>query len=325
MNLLDGKKVSHLTAYTIVGLAIFSAVVVVLGLIHMENHMDKEAHSIIVLAPTHDEQLWWVPVQSDEMPSKTYKLETMVYRPSGSGPFPLVTINHGKPTPGSDLHDVRPGYETAARWFVERGFAVAVPLRRGYGRSQGEASDLVGSCEDLDYFATARRTAIDLEAVIAFMQQQSFIIGAQVVAVGHSHGAFGLLGVAYDPPAGLRAIINFAGGTGDWAGGKISALFWRRSKICGGAEKLVAGVGKLGERNTLPQIWLYSENDGSFGPLLAQAMFKAYSEASQAPISLVSLPPWERDGHLLFMNGETTSWAPAVSSFLTSLHINGYD
>src|SRR5262249_16045829 len=126
-----------------------------------------------------------------------------------------------------------------------------------------------------------------------------------------------------DSPEGLKGIINFAGGTGDWAGG-ISALLWN-DKICGGSAKLIDAVRKVGDRNKLPQLSLYATNDRSFGPPLARAMFNAYSEASQAPISLVNLPAWSRDGHLLFMNGDASIWAPDVSKFLTSLNIQGFD
>jgi hypothetical protein len=83
-------------------------------------------------------------------------LETTMYRPSGPGPFPLVTINHGKPRPdGTDPSAMRPSFGAAAHWFVDRGFAVAVPMRRGYGLSSSPISDTAGPCSDRDYFATA--------------------------------------------------------------------------------------------------------------------------------------------------------------------------
>jgi hypothetical protein len=84
-------------------------------------------------------QLWSVPVGTGAEQSL---LETMVYRPPGAGPFPLVTINHGKPRPGdSDPSAMHPGFGAAAHWFVDRSFAVAVPMRRGYGLSPGPISD----------------------------------------------------------------------------------------------------------------------------------------------------------------------------------------
>jgi dienelactone hydrolase len=269
-----------------------------------------------------DAQLWWVPAPSDAVASENYLLETAVYRPVGPGPFPLVTINHGKPSPGSNVRSTRPNFSDAAHWFVERGFVVAVPLRRGYGRSQGEVDDLVGLCADLDYFETARRTAVDLAAVIAFFQKQSFVIPDQVIAVGHSHGAFGLFGLAYEPPPGVIGLLNFAGGTGDWGG--IWSVLRHRTKICGGEAKLVAAITNLGRYNRIPQLWLYSKNDKSFGPSLAHTMFEAYSKHSQAPVSFVELTPFQHDGHLLFINGNVSIWGPAVNKFLAGLGIAGY-
>src|ERR1700751_1988855 len=110
----------------------------------------------------YNQQLWWVPVRSPAEEAPDILLETMIYRPSGAGPFPLVVINHGKP--GWDIGaTVRrfvgqalalasrrvdaggPDFEVAAHWFVDQGFAVAVPIRQGYGRSQGIVSDMVGT------------------------------------------------------------------------------------------------------------------------------------------------------------------------------------
>jgi pimeloyl-ACP methyl ester carboxylesterase len=145
--------------------------------------------------------------------SKALRLfwETTVYRPSGPGPFPLVTINHGKPRPGAtDPSAMRPGFGAAAHWFVDRGFAVAAPMRRGYGRSSGPISDTAGPCSDRDYFATALQTAAEMEGVVAYLQNQSFADRHRVVVVGQSYGGLGALGVAYDKPEGVIGIVNFA-------------------------------------------------------------------------------------------------------------------
>src|SRR5271167_1066869 len=58
-------------------------------------------------------QLWWVPVRPYLDSDATFLLETMVYRPSGPGPFPLVTINHGLPIDKTRLRTTRPGFESA--------------------------------------------------------------------------------------------------------------------------------------------------------------------------------------------------------------------
>jgi hypothetical protein len=119
--------------------------------------LDRHPGPVDIPLGADNKQLWWIPIGTGAEQSL---LETTVYRPSGPGPFPLVTINHGKPRPGStDPQAMHPGYGAAAHWFVNRGFAVAVPMRRGYGLSQGQISDTAGPCSDRDYFATALKTA----------------------------------------------------------------------------------------------------------------------------------------------------------------------
>lgn len=185
---------------------------------------------------------------------------------------------------------MHPSYGAAAHWFVNRGFAVAVPMRRGYGLSQGSISDTVGPCGDRDYFAAALKTAADMEGVVAYLRNQSFVNRNRVIVVGQSYGGLGALGVAYDKPEGVIGIINFAGGAGSN----------RPGEICSGREHLIAAVGRLGEGNLLPQIWLYAANDHYFEPSLAHAMVAAYSAGSRAPVSFVDLPTFGDDGHLTF-------------------------
>lgn len=271
----------------------------------------------------YNRQLWWIPVGGT---TSKVLLEAIVYSPSGTGPFPLITINHGKPAPGSNLRFIRPGFETAAHWFVDRGFMVAVPLRRGYGRSEGVESDMVGTCATLNYVATSEQTAIDIEGVIKFFATQSMVDANNVVIVGHSHGAFGALGVAAGTPKGVRGIVNFAGGTGSW--GLFNAMQWPRrivqGRLCNGRQNLLSALGQLGERNSLPQLWLYAANDTTFDPELAQAMLKAYRERSRYPITFVTLPASQEGGHNIIAQDDVTSWAPSVDHFLQTLQITGY-
>ncbi len=262
----------------------------------------------IPLGPDN-KQLWWVPIDAGAGQSL---LETVVYRLSGPGPFPLVTINHGKPRPGNtDPSAMRPGFEAAAHWFVERGFAVAVPMRRGYGLSPGPINDTAGPCSDRDYFATALKTAADMEGVVAYLRNQSFVDRNRVILVGQSYGGLGALGVAYDKPEGVIGIVNFAGGAGSY----------RPGEICSGRERLIAAVGRLGERNRLPQVWLYAANDHYFEPSLAHAMVEAYRAGSSAPVTFVDLPLFGEDGHFTFARGDPAIWAAPVTRFLASLQI----
>ena len=273
----------------------------------------------------HHRRLWWIPVETVGETAHQPLLETMVYVPSGPGPFPLAVINHGKPAPGSNVSLIEPGFDAAARWFVDRGFVVAVPLRRGYGRSQGTVADMAGTCATLDYVATAKQTAIDIEAVIGFMTKQSIVEHQNVIVVGHSHGGFGALGVAADNLSSVVGVVNFAGGTGLWKPSTVQQWMRRvvQGNICNGRQNLLAAFDWLGERNSVPQVWLYAENDEVFYPELAMAMKTAYQRKSRFPISFVSLPS-SPSGHMLFAGDSVISWAAAVNGFLKSLHVPGY-
>jgi dienelactone hydrolase len=269
--------------------------------------LDRHPGPVDVPLGPDNKQLWWIPIETGAEQSV---LETTVYRPSGPGPFPLVTINHGKPRPGTtDPQAMHPGYGAAAHWFVERGFAVAVPMRRGYGLSSGSISDAVGSCGDRDYFATALKTAADMEGVVGYLRNQRFVDRDRVIVVGHSYGGLGALGVAYDKYPGVVGVINFAGGAGSI----------RPGEICSGPERLIAAVGRLGEGNLLPQMWLYAANDHYFEPSLAHAMVEAYRAGSRAPVTFIDLPPFRDDGHLTFSRGDPAIWAAPVDRYLANL------
>lgn len=255
-------------------------------------------------------QQWWVPITTPATGAHVFLLETVVYRPAGAGPFPLVTINHGTPRAGEfAARAMRPGYISAAHWFVDRGFAVAVPMRRGYGRSEGDFGDVAGKCDNRDYFATARLTAAELEGVVVYMRQQSFVDARNVVVLGHSRGGLGALGLAYDGPPWVDGVINFAGGGGSFAPGRI----------CGGNDRLIAAVGRLGVGDHIPEIWLYAANDQYFAPPLAHAMYAAYRAEAKAPVTFIDLPPFDGDGHFTLTRGDPSIWGPPVDGFLAAL------
>jgi len=74
------------------------------------------------------------PYSTTFYPSGTLRIEAYVYRPTGSGPFPVVIYSHGS----------RKGYEREERpmafvgnMLASQGYLVLVPERRGYGKSDG--------------------------------------------------------------------------------------------------------------------------------------------------------------------------------------------
>ena len=304
-------RLSRLTVALVAGLLILGGLWIAVVKVTPVPIVERRAGAAEVPQGAYNKQLWWIPVRAqDQASSDVSLLEAMVYRPAGAGPFALAVIDHGKPArnPGG----VRPGFEAAARWFVDRGFAVVVPLREGYGRSQGGVNDMVGSCDTMDYFATAKQTARDAEGVIAFMQKQSFVDPKIVIVVGHSHGGLGALGLASGPPNGVVGIVNFAGGSGAW----------KHGQLCNGRNNLIAAMGRLGSENKLPQVWLYALDDETFDPTLAREMWLAYSSNSRSKIEFVALPA-AGAGHMLFPNGNASLWGASVQQFLVQLSARG--
>ncbi|HEV2673206.1 MAG TPA: CocE/NonD family hydrolase [Aliidongia sp.] len=253
-------------------------------------------------------QLWWVPVRPYTGRDEAFLLETMIYRPAGAGPFPLVTINHGLPADKWNLQLVRPGFEIAAHWWVTHGYAVAVPLRRGVGRSQGALAEWAEACSADDFVHLAYVSAIDMRGTVAYLAKQPFVDPSRIVVVGQSAGGFGGLALAADPPPGVVAVLDFAGGVGGYGNGEI----------CGGADNLIEAARQLGQRSKLPELWLFSENDRWFGAI-AKPMYEAYRAGARAPVGFVALPPFGDDGHGTLYRADPAVWAAAVTDFLKTV------
>ena len=250
-------------------------------------------------------QHWWIPVPESPGSAQTISLEAMVYRPPGDGPFPLVEFNHGVPLESGHFLETRPGFMRAAHWFVDRGFAVVVPLRRGFGRSQGDYQPPRG-CSPQAYVDRAQWEAQDAAGAVRFMQRQTFVDPLRVLVVGQSAGGLASLALATDPPPGVLGVLNFAGGMGSDG----------QERICGGDESLIAAMANLALDNRLPQLWLYAENDHFFSAQLADTMFKTYSRRSKPPVAFVRLPPFGSDGHGTLERAPTANWETPVAAFV---------
>ncbi len=70
---------------------------------------------------------------------KPIRLEVVIKKPPGGGPFPLLVFNHGSTGRGTDPNLFTATYESPeiADFFVEKGWMVAFPQRRGRGKSGG--------------------------------------------------------------------------------------------------------------------------------------------------------------------------------------------
>jgi pimeloyl-ACP methyl ester carboxylesterase len=239
---------------------------------------------------------------------QTLFLEATLYLPAGPGPFPLLVLSHGTPRdPRLRVAQGRVRYEVQSWEFVNLGFAVVIPMRRGYGHSQGEYAELEGDCDQADFYAAGMESARDLLATVRFMRTKPFIDHRRIILAGHSTGGFASLALASLDLPGVLGVINFGGGRGSKSDRNCSPF------------SLIEACRRFGSTSRVPTLWLYCENDTFFPPWLAQKMYQAYAQAGGKG-NLVMLPPFGEDGHFLFTDRRGAAlWPYVINQFLAEL------
>ncbi|MCU0643896.1 MAG: S9 family peptidase, partial [bacterium] len=135
----------------------------------------------------------------------------------------LVVINHGTDEATRQAVSM-PVFYWLSRWFVERGYVVVIPQRRGHGATGGELAESVGTCETADHYSSGHIAADDIAATVDYMMQQPFIAPRKAVVVGISTGGWAALALASRNLPEVGSIVNFAGGRGGHAYGRPNAI-----------------------------------------------------------------------------------------------------
>ena len=229
----------------------------------------------------------------------TIDLETTIYKPDGDGPFPIAVINHGK-SPGDSRFQGRYRPAVAARYFLQRGYAVIVPMRQGFSKSAG--AYIGGGC---NVESNGRVQAEDVKAVLDYVTQQSWADKNNIVVLGQSHGgwttlAFGALGYP-----GVKALVNFAGGLR-----QESCIAWENN--------LAKGAAEYASQTRVPSLWFYGDNDSFFTTSTYRAMLERYTSSGGAA-RLVAFGLFGNDAHSMFGSRSGSSiWQPEVTQFLAT-------
>jgi dienelactone hydrolase len=237
-------------------------------------------------------------------------LQTRVLRPPGREPFPLAIVSHGSPPDGSQRPTMEiPTFSSVSNWLLQRGYMVALPLRRGYGQTGGPWMENFGSCSSPDYYRAGMTTAQDIRTAIDYFRGRPEVQRDRILLIGLSAGGWGSLAAASQNPAGVFAVINFAGGRG---GG--------HPKVGNCApQRLVDAAARYGSTAHIPTLWLYAANDSFFAPDLARKMSGAFVRAG-GRAEYVALPAFGSDGHRLFGAADGRAlWQPPVETFLETL------
>ena len=226
-------------------------------------------------------------------------LEVTVYRPPGDGPFPVLVVNHGRAAGHAKL---QPRYRPvlAARAFVQRGWAVVVPMRQGFSQSGG--SEITSGC---NVHSNGLQQARSVRRTLDWVAQQPWADVARNVVLGQSHGGLTTLAYGTDPHPGTRLLVNFAGGL-------------RQESCTAWQQNLIGAIGDYGAKATLPSLWFYGDNDSFFPPFVWQGAHARYTAAG-GRAELVAFGSFGSDAHSLFgSRAGLPIWLPRLLAALDS-------
>jgi len=232
-------------------------------------------------------------------PARPVKLEVVLLTPPGPGPFPLVIWNHGTAEDDAARREGRNRSATfATYYFLSRGYAVAAPSMRGYGRSGGTPTESV--CVSV---ACGDGNAADILAVLDGLAREPALDARRVVVAGASFGGFNALATGARGDPRLRAVVNFHGGL-------------RASTRRDWEPLLIEAVRRFGTRSRVPALWIYGDNDRSFPVATWRTMRAAYA-AGGAPTDVVAYGRFRDDSHkLLSFSDSLPLFAPRLDAFL---------
>ena len=228
-------------------------------------------------------------------------LQTTIFKPPGDGPFPVLFMNHGK-SPGDAHKQDRARYLYISREFIRRGYAVVIPMRMGFAQSGGNYVD-----KECDMERNGEAQANSLYFAMSWTMKQPWADQQHVLIGGQSHGGLTAIAAGSHNIAGVKGVINFAGG------------LHKDNSRCDWAASLVDAFGVFGSRSTVPSLWFYGENDQLFGPKLAASMYTAYTKAG-GKAKLVAYGPFKNNAHAMSVSRDGVPiWLPETERFLKSV------
>jgi carboxymethylenebutenolidase len=236
-------------------------------------------------------------------PSGSLTLHGVIYRPSGTGPFPAVVFNHGS------IQDPTAASDELGPVFAKHGWLFFMPYRRGHGLSASAGPYIGGEIQ-----GAVRKGGIpagaavmvrlletdhlsDQLAALDWLRKSGFARPNRIAAAGSSFG--GIETVLGAERADYCAALDAAGGAESWAQ----------------APELQKVMTRAVRNARSPIFFFQAENDYDLAPskTLAAAMKKAGK-----PFEIKIYPPFGRsdaEGHTFTYFGSAV-WAEDAFRFL---------
>jgi dienelactone hydrolase len=262
---------------------------------------------------------WTRPVEfldtSLQEDGRAVRLEVVIEKPTGEGPFPLLVFNHGSTGLGRDpaTFRVTSWSPEIADFFVQKGWMVAFPQRRGRGKSdglydEGFAPDRAQgyTCDPERSLAGADRALDDIEAAVTALKQRPDIAHSRIVVGGASRG--GVLSIVYAAAHSeeVRGVINFVGG-------------WVGEGICGPSSEINRTLFRRAGKFEGSTLWLYGHNDSVYTIDHSRSNYDAFVGAGgRGDFLEFDVPSGE--GHYLV--GYPKQWIEPVEKYLAAITEN---
>jgi dienelactone hydrolase len=237
------------------------------------------------------------------------RIQAYLYRPPGNGPFPLIIYNHGS---RENRERESWPFSYVGRILLQSGYAVLVPERRGYGRSDGltfseEMRQSIGrrgaAVESPHFVGRLQAESDDVLSALDFITTLPFVDRGRLGIMGWSFGGIVTM-FAVSRSSAFRAAVDQAGGALTWDGS--AAL----------REALLAAARQVHS----PVLLMVAQNDRTTASITTLATtLQAHNPATE----LIIYPPFTpgrnprntAPGHLIFSEQGSAIWENNVRTF----------
>lgn len=242
---------------------------------------------------------------------KPVRLELLISKPNGVGPFPTLVFNHGSTGRGDnpELFGRSWSSSTISKYFVDKGWMVIFPQRRGRGGSDGRYDEGFDpdrsrySCQtDLSLAGVARAIA-DLDAVMEHVRARPDVLTNRMLVGGQSRG--GILAIAYagERPEMFIGAINFVGG---WI-----------SDRCSNATAINSTTFRRGAAFRQSTLWLYGTQDPFYSLSHSESNFQAFVSAGGKGRFESCSVPGQYSGHAVIAHPKL--WSDLVNTYVDAI------
>jgi carboxymethylenebutenolidase len=232
--------------------------------------------------------------------SGNLRIQAYLYKPVGEGPFPTVIYNHG----------TRDGRERASfpfphigRMLTRAGYAVLVPERRGYGKSDGEIWWREVGNNQSNVILRLQAETDDVLAGAEYLRTLAYVDRNRLAMMGWSFGGVVTM-LAMTRSTAFVAAVDQAGGALTWDGNSHMR------------DALIEAANK----SATPTLFMAAKNDRTTSSITTLSdIFKKRN----VPHQLVIYEPFTPSqaggaapGHAIFSSQGASVWEKDVLEFL---------